>query len=69
MLKPIALTLAVAFGAIRTRLTQAPDGEYVLRPDGERHAVGFHGGYDEEEKWSVISQTRCAKIMFSRLRC
>ncbi|KAF7549533.1 hypothetical protein G7Z17_g6327 [Cylindrodendrum hubeiense] len=42
---------AVAFGAIKTRLTQAPAGEYVVRPDGTKHAVGFHGGYDEEEKW------------------
>lgn len=41
----------VAFGAIKTRLTQAPVGEYVVRPDGTKHAVGFHGGYDEEEKW------------------
>ncbi|KAM5350792.1 hypothetical protein ACJ41O_007297 [Fusarium nematophilum] len=41
----------VAFGAIKTRLTQAPSGEYVVRPDGTKHAVGFHGGYDEEEKW------------------
>lgn len=42
---------AVAFGAIKTRLTQAPAGEFVVRPDGTKHAVGFHGGYDEEEKW------------------
>ncbi|GAB7352383.1 hypothetical protein MBLNU459_g2818t2 [Dothideomycetes sp. NU459] len=42
----------VAFGSIKTRLTQAPKGEYVVRPDGTNHAVGFHGGYDEEEKWS-----------------
>ncbi|KAH6871225.1 hypothetical protein B0T10DRAFT_261363 [Thelonectria olida] len=41
----------VAFGAIKTRLTQAPVGEYVVKPDGMKHAVGFHGGYDEEEKW------------------
>ncbi|KAL1907789.1 hypothetical protein Sste5344_006416 [Sporothrix stenoceras] len=41
----------VAFGAIKTRLTQAPSGQYIVRPDGEKHAVGFHGGYDEEEKW------------------
>ncbi|KAF2020085.1 3-oxoacyl [Aaosphaeria arxii CBS 175.79] len=41
----------VAFGAIKTRLTQAPKGEYIIRPDGAKHAVGFHGGYDEEEKW------------------
>ncbi|KAH7142128.1 hypothetical protein EDB81DRAFT_899697 [Dactylonectria macrodidyma] len=41
----------VAFGAIKTRLTQAPAGEYVVRPDGTKHAVGFHGGYDEEDKW------------------
>ncbi|PMD33037.1 3-oxoacyl [Hyaloscypha variabilis F] len=41
----------VAFGAIKTRLTQAPSGEFVVRPDGTKHAVGFHGGYDEEEKW------------------
>ncbi|KAF7541612.1 hypothetical protein G7054_g430 [Neopestalotiopsis clavispora] len=41
----------IAFGAIKTRLTQAPKGEYVTRPDGAKHAVGFHGGYDEEEKW------------------
>ncbi|EXJ84875.1 3-oxoacyl-[acyl-carrier protein] reductase [Capronia epimyces CBS 606.96] len=43
----------VAFGAIKTRLTQAPVGEYVVRPDGTKHAVGFHGGYDQEEKWFV----------------
>ncbi|KAF5010049.1 hypothetical protein FDECE_3767 [Fusarium decemcellulare] len=47
----IVLLIAVAFGAIKTRLTQAPAGEYVVRPDGTKHAVGFHGGYDEEEKW------------------
>ncbi|TVY44416.1 3-oxoacyl-[acyl-carrier-protein] reductase 1-like protein, partial [Lachnellula occidentalis] len=41
----------VAFGAIKTRLTQAPSGEYAVRPDGTKHAVGFEGGYDEEEKW------------------
>ncbi|TVY28691.1 3-oxoacyl-[acyl-carrier-protein] reductase 3-like protein, partial [Lachnellula hyalina] len=41
----------VAFGAIKTRLTQAPAGEYVVRPDGTKLAVGFQGGYDEEEKW------------------
>ncbi|OAL53566.1 3-oxoacyl [Pyrenochaeta sp. DS3sAY3a] len=41
----------VAFGAIKTRLTQAPAGEFVVRPDGSKHAVGFHGGYDEEDKW------------------
>ncbi|KAL4808366.1 putative 3-oxoacyl-reductase [Aspergillus unguis] len=41
----------VAFGAIKTRLTQAPAGEYVTRPDGTKHSVGFKGGYDEEEKW------------------
>ncbi|KAK5258859.1 hypothetical protein LTR07_006564 [Exophiala xenobiotica] len=41
----------VAFGAIKTRLTQAPVGEYVVRPDGTKHAVGFHGGYDDAEKW------------------
>lgn len=51
----IALVIAVAFGAIKTRLTQAPAGEYVVRPDGAKHAVGFHGGYDEAEKWSVCS--------------
>ncbi|KAH7385682.1 hypothetical protein BKA66DRAFT_461779 [Pyrenochaeta sp. MPI-SDFR-AT-0127] len=45
----------VAFGAIKTRLTQAPVGEYVVQPDGSKHTVGFHGGYDEEEKWSVCS--------------
>lgn len=52
---PFELTnpLAVAFGAIKTRLTQAPKGEYVIRPDGTKHSVGFFGGYDEEEKWSV----------------
>ena len=44
---------AVAFGAIKTRLTQAPKGEYVVRPDGTKQSVGFHGGYDEEEKWLV----------------
>lgn len=42
---------AVAFGAIKTRLTQAPKGEFVIRPDGTKHSVGFYGGYDEEEKW------------------
>jgi hypothetical protein len=42
---------AVAFGPIKTRLTQAPKGEFVVRPDGTKHAVGFKGGYDEEEKW------------------
>lgn len=47
---------AVAFGAIKTRLTQAPSGEYAVRPDGTKHAVGFKGGYDEEEKWSVCSE-------------
>lgn len=54
---------AVAFGAIKTRLTQAPSGEFVVRPDGTKHAVGFHGGYDEEEKWSVcfIPQILSAK--------
>ncbi|CAK7238079.1 hypothetical protein SEUCBS140593_010308 [Sporothrix eucalyptigena] len=41
----------VAFGAIKTRLTQKPTGQFIIRPDGEKHAVGFHGGYDEEEKW------------------
>ncbi|EFX06566.1 3-oxoacyl-(acyl-carrier-protein) [Grosmannia clavigera kw1407] len=41
----------VAFGAVKTRLTQAPKGEFVVRPDGTKHAVGFYGGYDEEEKW------------------
>ncbi|KAH8703865.1 hypothetical protein BGW36DRAFT_444406 [Talaromyces proteolyticus] len=41
----------VAFGAIKTRLTQAPKGEFVVRPDGTKHAVGFKGGYDEEDKW------------------
>ncbi|KAJ3456112.1 hypothetical protein MRS44_016135 [Fusarium solani] len=41
----------VAFGAIKTRLTQAPVGEYVTRPDGVKHPVGFQGGYDEAEKW------------------
>ncbi|KAK9422974.1 hypothetical protein SUNI508_04641 [Seiridium unicorne] len=41
----------VAFGAIKTRLTQAPSGEYVVGPDGTKLPVGFHGGYDEEEKW------------------
>ncbi|KAF2495022.1 3-oxoacyl [Lophium mytilinum] len=42
----------VAFGAIKTRLTQAPAEEsFVIRADGTKHAVGFHGGYDEEEKW------------------
>ncbi|CAK7234695.1 hypothetical protein SBRCBS47491_009036 [Sporothrix bragantina] len=41
----------VAFGAIKTRLTQKPTGDFIVRPDGEKHAVGFHGGYDEEEKW------------------
>ncbi|KAM0187486.1 hypothetical protein ACHAPI_011121 [Fusarium lateritium] len=45
----------VAFGTIKTRLTQAPAGEFVVRPDGIKHAVGFHGGYDEEDKWSVFS--------------
>lgn len=50
-------TKAVAFGAIKTRLTQAPAGEYALRPDGTKHAVGFHGGYDEEEKWLVDLRT------------
>ncbi|KAJ4243997.1 hypothetical protein NW762_014610 [Fusarium torreyae] len=43
----------VAFGAIKTRLTQAPAGEYVVKPDGTKHSVGFHGGYDNEEKWVV----------------
>lgn len=47
--------VAVAFGAIKTRLTQAPTGEYVVRPDGSKHAVGFSGGYDEEEKWLASS--------------
>ncbi|KAJ4322155.1 hypothetical protein N0V84_004990 [Fusarium piperis] len=42
---------AVAFGAIKTRLTQAPAGEYVVRADGTKHPVGFYGGYDEEDKW------------------
>ncbi|KAJ4177417.1 hypothetical protein NW755_013869 [Fusarium falciforme] len=42
---------AVAFGAIKTRLTQAPVGEYVVRADGTKHSVGFYGGYDEEDKW------------------
>jgi len=43
----------VAFGAIKTRLTQAPAGEFVVKPDGTKHAVGFHGGYDEAEaKWA-----------------
>ncbi|KAI0151077.1 hypothetical protein BJ166DRAFT_628127 [Pestalotiopsis sp. NC0098] len=41
----------VAFGAIKTRLTVAPSGEYVTRPDGTNHSVGFNGGYDEEKKW------------------
>ncbi|KAJ0415940.1 hypothetical protein BJY00DRAFT_317402 [Aspergillus carlsbadensis] len=41
----------VAFGAIKTRLTQAPTGEFVTRPDGSRHPVGFQGGYDEADKW------------------
>jgi 3-oxoacyl-[acyl-carrier protein] reductase len=57
---PYKLTIssqAVAFGAIKTRLTQAPADEYVIRPDGTKHAVGFHGGYDEEEKWSVDLRT------------
>lgn len=51
ILWPIILFAAVAFGAIKTRLTEAPKGEYVVRPDGTKHAVGFNGGYDEEEKW------------------
>lgn len=54
----MTLFKAVAFGAIKTRLTQAPAGEYVVRPDGTKHAVGFRGGYDEEEKWSVLSTPR-----------
>ncbi|KAF2484914.1 3-oxoacyl [Neohortaea acidophila] len=41
----------VAFGPIKTRLTTAPEGEFVVRPDGTKHAVGFHHGYDEPEKW------------------
>lgn len=49
------MNAAVAFGAIKTRLTQAPAGEFVVRPDGTKHAVGFHGGYDEEDKWLVNS--------------
>lgn len=49
----IKIIIAVAFGAIKTRLTQAPAGEFVVRPDGTKHAVGFHGGYDEEDKWLV----------------
>lgn len=53
LVKLIILSTAVAFGAIKTRLTQAPIGEYVTRPDGTKHSVGFKGGYDEEEKWSV----------------
>jgi hypothetical protein len=44
--------IAVAFGAIKTRLTTA-SGDYVVKPDGTRHAVGFQGGYDEEERWLV----------------
>ncbi|VUC23910.1 unnamed protein product, partial [Clonostachys rosea] len=44
-------TNTVAFGAIKTRLTQAPKGEYVVRPDGSKHAVGFEGGYDDEANW------------------
>jgi Dehydrogenases with different specificities (related to short-chain alcohol dehydrogenases) len=55
------LCIAVAFGAIKTRLTQAPTGEFVTRPDGTKHAVGFKGGYDEEEKWSAPQSPRaCA---------
>ncbi|KAJ0416304.1 hypothetical protein BJY00DRAFT_304204 [Aspergillus carlsbadensis] len=34
----------IAFGPIKTRLTQAPKGEYVTRPDGTKHTVGFHDG-------------------------
>ena len=25
----------------------------MVRPDGTKHSVGFHGGYDEPDKWSV----------------
>jgi hypothetical protein len=62
--KLIISSTAVAFGAIKTRLTQAPAGEYAIRPDGTKHAVGFHGGYDEEEKWLVGSD---AQVLLSRL--
>jgi hypothetical protein len=54
-LRLIISFIAVAFGAIKTRLTQAPAGEFVVKPDGTKHAVGFHGGYDEEDKWFVCS--------------
>jgi 3-oxoacyl-[acyl-carrier protein] reductase len=29
----------------------------VTRPDGTKHAVGFQGGYDEEEKWLVFNNS------------
>ncbi|TVY86529.1 3-oxoacyl-[acyl-carrier-protein] reductase 3-like protein, partial [Lachnellula willkommii] len=57
----------VAFGAIKTRLTQAPAGEYVVRPDGTKHAVGFQGGYDEEEKWQVSRIPRVGDIPLGRV--
>lgn len=64
----IVPSTAVAFGAIKTRLTVAPSGEYVTRPDGTNHSVGFSGGYDEEKKWSACPNFNVLTLQLTDLQ-